>query len=336
MELVSVIVPVFQAEKHIDMCVNSIISQTYQNIEVILVDDGSTDQSASKCEEYCKSDSRISVIHKKNGGVASARNTGLQKSTGEFIMFVDSDDWIEANMIGELLEIAKREDADIVECDFVQCKNDRINRNPYENKIYILDNKEEIFFRSFVYGVPYLYKVCWGKLIRKELCENIFFPKRTVAEDAAFCDQLLIRCKKVVKTYNQYYNYRITPGSIMHSGIKSSIFEPLDTVIEMAEMLKKDNFKYSKEFWNAIDEHISNCAVGIVDQIIWHGYKPSNIDGFEEFFKKCQLLEEQISLPTEDFKQYVSDYDNWIRFRRYKIFVNKIMRKIQEQISRNS
>lgn len=329
MELVSIIVPVFQAERYIDVCVNSILSQTYPNIEVILVDDGSTDQSASICDGYCNADPRVTVIHKKNEGVASARNTGLLKSSGEFIMFVDSDDWIEADMIEKLLTIAKRENADVVECDFAQCKDGRSNRKPHDENIYILENKEEIIFHSFVHGVPYLYKVCWGKLIRKELCENASFPNRTVAEDAAFCDQILLQCKKVVKTYNQYYNYRVTPGSIMHSGIKPSVFETLDTVIEMAEMLKKDSYKYSEGFWRAVDYHISNCAVGIADRIIWDGCNPADIDGFEVFYRKCQLIEMQLSLPTEDFRQFVSNYDNWVRFRRYKLIVNRMIRKIR-------
>lgn len=328
MELVSVIVPVFQAERYIDMCVNSILSQTYQNIEVILVDDGSTDQSAKKCDEYCAIDSRVTVIHKKNRGVAAARNTGLLKSSGEFVMFVDSDDWIEADMIEKLLTIAKLENADVVECDFVQCKDGRSNRKPHDGNIYILENKEEIFFHSFVHGVPYLYKVCWGKLIRKELCKNASFPNRTVAEDAAFCDQILMQCKRVVKTYNQYYNYRVTPGSIMHSGIKPSVFETLDTVIEMAEMVKKDSYKYSEGFWRAVDYHISNCAVGIADRIIWNGYDLSNIEGFDEFYKKCQETAKKMQNPSDDFLKFATDLDRWKRFRRLKIFARKISNRL--------
>lgn len=329
MELVSVIVPVFQAERYIDMCVNSILSQTYQNIEVILVDDGSTDQSAKKCDEYCAIDSRVTVIHKKNRGVAAARNTGLLKSSGEFVMFVDSDDWIEADMIEKLLTIAKLENADVVECDFVQCKDGRSNRKPHDGNIYILENKEEIFFHSFVHGVPYLYKVCWGKLIRKELCKNASFPNRTVAEDAAFCDQILMQCKRVVKTYNQYYNYRVTPGSIMHSGIKPSVFQTMDTVIEMNEMLRKDDFNYSTAFWKALDQHISNCATGIADQIISKGYKPADIEGFNTFYKKCQEIVEGLENATPDFQLFAQNYRSWSRFRREKIFFRRVMARIE-------
>lgn len=329
MELVSVIVPVYQAEKYIDICVESILSQTYQNLEVILVDDGSNDSSVVKCDYFCKADSRVKVIHKKNGGVASARNTGLEAATGEYIMFVDSDDWIEEDMIGELLTIAKREDADVVECDFVQCKDGRSNRKPYDSNIYSLENKEEIFFHSFVHGVPYLYKVCWGKLIRKELCKNASFPNRTVAEDSAFCDQILMQCKRVVKTYNQYYNYRVTPGSIMHSGIKPSVFQTMDTVIEMNEMLRKDDFNYSTAFWKALDQHISNCATGIADQIISKGYKPADIEGFNTFYKKCQEIVEGLENATPDFQLFAQNYRSWSRFRREKIFFRRVMARIE-------
>lgn len=330
MELISVIVPVYQAEKYIDICVESILSQTYQNLEVILVDDGSNDSSVVKCDYFCKADSRVKVIHKKNGGVASARNTGLEAATGEYIMFVDSDDWVEKNMIADMLAMAKDAEADIVECDFVEWKGKETFSKPRYDKIYVLDNKEEIFYHSFTHGLPYLYKVCWGKLIRSVVCSDIRFPNRTVAEDAAFCDRVLLRCNRVVKCYAPYYHYRITPGSIMHSGVKSTVFETLDTVLEMEKMLRKDDYCYSTKFWKAFGQHISNCATGIADQIILKGYRLTDIEGFDVFYKKCQEIEKTLSSTSNDFHCFVQDYHKWERFRRIRLLKRQIMRKISK------
>ena len=111
---VSVVVPIYKVEKYLDRCVQSIINQTYENLEIILVDDGSPDNCPDMCDEYAKADSRVTVVHKPNGGLPDARNAGLDVASGEFILFVDSDDWIESQTVAELIEIIEKHNVDFV------------------------------------------------------------------------------------------------------------------------------------------------------------------------------------------------------------------------------
>lgn len=334
MNLVSIIIPVYQAENYISTCLNSIINQTYESVEIILIDDGSTDKSRDICDEYAQKDQRIKVIHKVNEGVAKARNVGLLAASGDYIMFVDSDDWIHLDMIKNLIKLMELYNADVVECGFVEYKNSKdITFSNKDNKCYLLEDREEIFLHSFVHKIPYLYKVCWGKLLKRKLCDNIWFPNRTVSEDSAFCDQILFHCNRIVKTYDQYYYYRITQGSIMHSGIKSTIFETIDTLIELHSMLRKDTYVYSDRFWRELDNHISNAATGIVDQIIWSGKQLSEIDGYDIFYEKCKSLVNKLSCPTDSFLLFTQDYRKWSKFRREKLIVKRIYNKLNMIIS---
>ena len=115
---ISVIVPIYNVEKYLDRCLKSIINQTYKNLEIILIDDGSPDNCGTICDEYAKKDNRIKVVHKDNGGLVKARNTGLDIATGEYISFIDPDDWIELNMYEEMIKIADETNTDIVRCGY--------------------------------------------------------------------------------------------------------------------------------------------------------------------------------------------------------------------------
>ena len=121
-ELISIIIPIYNVEKYLHCCINSVIRQTYKNLEIILIDDGSPDNCGKICDEYAKKDNRIKVIHKENGGLSSARNAGLDIAKGEYISFVDSDDYVAENFIEKLYKLCKENDADIAECDFYRIK----------------------------------------------------------------------------------------------------------------------------------------------------------------------------------------------------------------------
>lgn len=136
-DLISIIVPVYNVEKYLNKCIDSIINQTYKNIEIILVDDGSTDNSGKICDEYLLRDSRIKVIHKNNGGLSSARNEGINISSGEYIGFVDSDDWVEPNMYEEMYKKILYSNADIVDCGYWK---------EYENKSIKYISANEVKF----------------------------------------------------------------------------------------------------------------------------------------------------------------------------------------------
>lgn len=207
--LVSVIVPIYRVEKYLQECVNSICEQTYRNIEIILVDDGSPDRCGWMCDDYAKQDNRIKVIHKKNGGLSDARNAGMDIAHGEYICFVDSDDYIHREMVSIFVDHALRYDADIV-CAGTQPFMDGTIPPPVVTggSVRILNRLSAM--QQFVvkdWGA-------WGKLYRREIHEGILFPCGKIHEDEAIMLHLLDRCDKIACVDDRLYYYRGREGSI--------------------------------------------------------------------------------------------------------------------------
>ena len=203
---ISIIVPIYKVEPYIRKCIESIICQTYTQLEIILVDDGSPDNCGAICDEYARKDSRIRVIHKENGGLSDARNAGLDICTGEYIGFVDSDDWIEPQMYEKLLHLLQEFDTDIafggVADDVAQngtvttIKVSDYGATPYaEEKLSAM---RRYFLGSWA---------AWDKLYRRELFDEIRFPVGEINEDEAIVLQLLDRCERVCYTNEVFYHY---------------------------------------------------------------------------------------------------------------------------------
>lgn len=212
--LVSVIVPIYKVEPYLRQCIDSIINQTYKNLEIILVDDGSPDGCPQICDEYVSKDTRIKVIHKENGGLSSARNAGLDIATGEYVAFVDSDDWIEPTMYEDLLGVMKTHQSDIVVCKyrnyFDGCDMSESGNNTvcsFEGYFNFIDN-------LIPPGSPILYFMVWNKLYKRDVIKNVRFKDKQIYEDLYF-DRLIFRnCKKVTYLDKTYYNYQIDrPGA---------------------------------------------------------------------------------------------------------------------------
>ena len=164
-ELISVIIPIYNVEAYLDECIASVIAQTYSNLEIILVDDGSPDNCPQMCDEWAAKDSRIRVIHKENGGLSDARNAGIDIATGEYIAFVDSDDWIEPEMYEIMLAALKNENADICACNILSCFPER--RNAWGCEEYTVGGSAEILsllYRDTAYPVSALNKLYHRKL----------------------------------------------------------------------------------------------------------------------------------------------------------------------------
>ena len=241
-EIISVIVPVYNVGKYLRECLDSIVNQTYKNLEIILVDDGSLDDSGKICDEYAEKDSRIKVIHKENGGVSDARNVGMEISTGEYIFFVDSDDYIEKNAIKEFVGIAERENADIVIANnvfFRDCEVIRENINNKGKEVYSKEQAAE-HYASFDWGA-------WNKLFRKEVHESILFPKGKIHEDEAIMFQLIANSNKIVHIERTLYYYRKRGGSITEQNYST---KKMDWYYAW-----KDNVKFVKgKFPNAYEQ----------------------------------------------------------------------------------
>lgn len=216
MDLISVIVPVYKVEKYLDRCINSIINQTYQNLEIILVDDGSPDNSGVMCDEYAVKDSRIKVIHKKNGGLSDARNAGIEVAAGKYITFLDSDDYIHENMISLLYDRIIQDGSDIALCNAQYVDE---YGNFIENKLRFIDDcilSAHDAIENLVSGASTLI-VSWAKLYKREIFSGLRFPIGKIHEDEFIVHKLLkdgivISCLK----YRLYY-YVQREGSIINS-----------------------------------------------------------------------------------------------------------------------
>lgn len=210
--LISIIVPVYNVAEYLPECVNSIINQTYKNLEIILVDDGSTDACPDICDGYAKRDSRIRVIHKKNGGLSDARNAGLDICTGEWIGFVDSDDYIANDMYEKLYGSAVEAQADVSVCQSIKNKNGKLLYSNYKRGTEILYSKEDMINRMFCGGVQTI-AVCL-KLYRKHVFSDLRFPVGKTNEDAFVILSIIDKTAQMVIIPSALYYYRIRIGSI--------------------------------------------------------------------------------------------------------------------------
>ena len=212
---VSIIVPVYKVEKFLERCVESIIKQTYQNIEIILIDDESPDECPKMCDQYEIKDNRIKVIHKKNGGLSDARNAGLDIASGEYIAFVDSDDWIESDFIETLYMNAEREKADISVVGYQLIWEDgRIRRFGRDEEYYVFDRENAI--RELLKQQKFQCMVC-QKMYRKQIFETIRFPVGKIYEDVAIGLSTFLKAERVVVSGKVKYNYFQRSDSIVNA-----------------------------------------------------------------------------------------------------------------------
>ncbi len=210
--LISIIVPVYKVEKYLDKCVSSIAGQTYKNLEIILVDDGSPDSCGTMCDIWAEKDNRIRVVHKENGGLSDARNAGLAVATGEYISFIDSDDWIEPNFIQILWDLLRSTGSDIAACGI-----DPFYEDEPLNPIATQGSKEcfqrEEALRRLIQDQ--LRQVVWNKLYKKDTIGNILFAKGKLHEDEFWSYQVIGNAEKVAVTDTPGYHYLQRRESIM-------------------------------------------------------------------------------------------------------------------------
>ena len=215
MPKISIIVPVHNTEKYLRKCVDSILAQTYKNTEIILVENASTDNSPALCDTIAREDERIKVLHLELGDLSHARNEGIKASSGEFVGFIDSDDTIEPEMYEEMLELAVKENLDIVFCDFVK-------RYDYRSDRYLFDNSgkktvataKELLRLNFMDKIP---QSACTLLARKKLFNGISFPVKQYYEDTATTWKLLLQAEKAGHIAHPFYHYYRHSGSIAHT-----------------------------------------------------------------------------------------------------------------------
>lgn len=276
---ISIIVPIFKVEPYLDECITSLVSQTYRNLEIILVDDGSPDNCPTMCDQWALRDSRIRVIHKKNGGLSDARNAGLSVSTGEYIMFIDSDDFVDNVMVEKLLDIAISHNADVAACSIKKFKDGHsfVFRNYLKKEFTVYNGIEGI--EAMLYEK--IDCAAWNKLYRKSSIEGYEFPVGRYNEDVIFHFYSWQNMNKIVYTKEAYYNYRVTENSLTHSFSDR----------------RKDYMKNAFEIKEQIESHIpSLCGAGafylnvcasntLMD--LWYAHK---IGAYKDYFQMCQAV----------------------------------------------
>jgi len=256
---ISVIVPVYNVEKYLAKCVKSILNQTYQNLEVLLIDDGSTDTSGNICDEYAKLDGRVIVHHKMNGGLSDARNFGIKMATGSFIAFIDSDDYIEQDMFEILFERIRKDKSDLAICNLLYV--DEIGMSIEEKNAY-MPIRDEILLTSEAFSKLaaskyWYYVTAVNKLYKRELWNDLEFPKGKVHEDEFTAHYILDRCSKVSCVAKPLYMYVQREQSIMHSTFSVKRLDGAEALLERAVYAKTKDKNVAERAFNGAGERIA-------------------------------------------------------------------------------
>ena len=259
MGLVTIIIPVYNVEKFLVKCLESVIRQKYRNLEIILVDDGSTDTSGIICDEYALKDNRIQVIHKENAGLSSARNAGLDIAKGEYIYFLDSDDWIEENTINENLDFLKRYNADMVIFGIIrEFKDGTTKKSNFGDEgmttIDIINASAQMNIEPAV----------WCRLTRKTIYDGIRFPLGLRMEDMYIEGELLSKCSNIVVNNRHYYHYNLTNVNSITAN-KKITFDSYCLSIGYYRILKFIEKKISLESQNFLCANCTKYAIKAFD-----------------------------------------------------------------------
>lgn len=277
--LISIIIPVYNVEKYIGRCIESVLAQTYRNIELILVDDESKDSSGDVCDFYAGKDERVKVIHKKNEGAGEARNTGIDVAKGECFVFIDSDDYVSEEYIEILYRTLEEEKCDIVQCDYevgVEEKFDFEKRNVLRKEV--LDNHTTFYTRNTKILI-------WGKIFRRELFDDIRYPKVSEHDDEFIVYKLLYAATKIVLIHHKMYYYFQAPNSIM----------------------RNEKRFYSENFIRAYNERIQYFSDRNEDMLVKVSYKEKCIRLMLLFIKCCRNKDNEND-KSKLLKMFKSDY----------------------------
>lgn len=299
---ISIIVPIYNVEKYLDKCIKSIVNQSFKNLEIILVDDGSPDNCPAICDEWTIKDSRIKVVHKENGGLSDARNAGLAVATGEYIAFVDSDDYIEADMYKKLLSVALNN-----KCDIVSCKLRMVYEN--DKNFVTKDDSEDIIIYSTEDAMSALIddkirQVVWNKLYKADIIKNIPFDVGKYHEDEFWSYKAIGNATKIVTIDYTGYNYLQRSDSIMGNDYS---LKRLDAV--EAKCLRQEYINLN------FPELSQKGFINLIFTCVYHGQLSLKyLTGKEKNIavKKLNNIK----------KKYISDIENTLLSIKQKVWIN--------------
>ena len=301
MDKISIIIPVYNVESYIDRCMESILAQDYENIEVLLVDDGSNDNSGYLCDKYAQKDNRVKSFHKPNGGVSSARNFGIAHAEGKYISFVDPDDWLERDTYKNIIEKFD-ENTDAVFFSYYEDFDDseRIEHNPVKSGK--VSSKEALFNCLIGMGYGYFTSV-WNKVFRKSALDRtgVEFEKYSIAEDELWLTKVLNNFGDVYLLPEKYYHWYQRQGSALRAGHFKKWYSALEAKKLVADCLKGQDRLYdlacAKLYDNTFD-------------IAWQAYAAGDKETYR--FMKSSVA---------GYKNYFIRNENFSRFKKLRFFV---------------
>ncbi len=294
--VISVIIPVYNIENYLHKCIQSILAQTYPYLEILLVDDGSVDTSGAICDQYAKKDKRIRVLHKENGGLSDARNVGIDAAAGDYILFVDGDDFISSRMAEMLLTSMKKNNADMAMCgirkvnkdgisipeETWKLKEERLSADQYWQRMYNIE------------AVPYV--VAWNKLYKKELFEQVRYPKGKIHEDEFVIHEIVSQCGRISVTEKELYNYVQRRDSIMGQGYNRRRLQVLEAFAGRTDYFLKHGetdlaWRTTKMMRGCLAEAYKKLDMAVVEnqQAFQKGKRL-----YRQYIKKCEKNEKRL------------------------------------------
>ena len=264
---ISVIVPVYKAEQYLKRCVKSILEQTYQDFELILVDDGSPDNSPSLCDEWAKNDNRIHVIHKENGGASSARNAGLKAAKGNWIAFTDSDDWLDRDALKTLYDLANQYNVPMA-IGGMRVVQEYTDAQAAAKQDAVVLSHADLMSRFFrLNGEPDTHSVC-GAIIRRDILEGYHFIEGKMNEDVEACYYLARKCEAAVYTDAPLYSYFKNVDGVTNSGFSKKKLDLLD----IWDVVQKQVEQYTPEYSYACVMNCKRARFTLLTQMYLNGY----------------------------------------------------------------
>lgn len=253
--LITVVLPIYNVAKWLDTCIQSIVQQTYRNLQIILVDDGSTDESPTICERWAAKDNRINVVHQQNAGLSAARNTGLRMRKGEYVCFVDSDDYVEHNYVERMLNTARAEQADMVVCNL---RREDEDGNPVKESDSSFETKTFTCRQYMAYALQSNWKhvVAWNKLYRSSIWNNFGYPVGKIHEDEFVFAQLIARCSRITCINDVLYHYVQHNSSIMHKKYSIRNLDRIEALCRRFRFLESHGFE--------------DCLSTTLNDILWN------------------------------------------------------------------
>lgn len=293
--MISIIVPIYKVEKFLSRCIDSLLGQTYSDFELILVDDGSPDRCGEICDRYAQVDSRIRVIHKENGGLSDARNTGLSLVQGDYISFVDSDDWVAPQYLERLLKGLLTARADICECEVYRTSGDAFDE-AISSKLQVQAFGSLLALKQLILDGEFHQHV-WNKLYRREVIGDISFPGGKTNEDEFWTYQVFGKAGKIAKIADVLYNYYQRPNSIMGAEYSLKRLDSLEA--------KKQRQQYVERFFPELKliakiNYYFSCVYA--GQMAVKALSPEELDVarrcINEHVKSCELQRDEIAALT--------------------------------------